>query len=173
MRGKLFFGCRIAVLLLLCVGMSSCRRAAEKAREKIRIEAVEQVEMHGLTALDLVLRVRNDSGYKLRVEHAALDIFYGTTFVAGAVLREPLFVPRRTTQSLATQWRLRLSDPLAAYALVRRLRRDDISAVSVSFAVAGQGGPAAVNISRERVPLSEFLNTFDLDLQQLKNYFQE
>lgn len=167
------FGAGILLLLVLCVGMTSCRRTVEKAREKIRIEEIERVELHGLAGLDVVLRVRNDTGYKLSVEHASLDIFYGTARVAGVVLREPVEVQRRTTESVATQWRLRISDPLAAYALVGRIRRDDLSAVAVSFAVEGRGGPAPVNISRERMPLSEFLNTFDLDSKQLKTYFQE
>lgn len=164
---------RLLLLLVFCGGMTSCRRTVEKAREKIRVEEVERIELHGLAGLDIVLRVRNDSGYKLSVEHASLDVFYGTTYVAGVMLREPVEVLRRTTESVTTRWRLRISDPLAAYALVGRIRRDDISAIAVSFAVEGRGGPAPVNISRERMPLSEFLNTFDLDSKQLKNYFQE
>ena len=164
---------KIILLLLLSVGMTSCRRTAEKAREKIRFEEVERVEMHSLTGVDLVLRVRNDTGYKLRLEEASLALFYGSSCVATAVLREPVEVPRRSVERLTTQWRLRVSDPLAAYALVRRLRHDDLSAVAVSFTARGRGGPAVLNISREKMPLSEFLNTFGTDWQQLKNYFQE
>ena len=55
--------------------MTSCRRAAEKAREQIRIEAVEAVEMRGFAGLDLVLRVRNDTGYKLKMEKVSFDLF--------------------------------------------------------------------------------------------------
>lgn len=163
---------RILFLLLLCIGMTSCRRAVEKARKNIRIEAVERVEPHGLTGLDLVLRVRNDTGYKLVLEKASLDIFQASALVAGARLREPVEVPRRTTGSFVTAWRIRVADPFALYALLRRIRQDDLAEVAVSFAVEGRGGPAALNISREKVPLSEFLNTFGLDSEDLKNYFE-
>ena len=45
--------------------------------------------------------------------------------------------------------------------------------VGISFAVEGRGGPARVKISREMMPLSEFLNIFGLSLQDVKNYLDE
>jgi hypothetical protein len=38
----------------------------------------------------------------------------------------------------------------------------------VSYAVEGRGGPAPVKISRERMPLSDFLNTFGLTIEDVK-----
>ena len=40
--------------------------------------------------------------------------------------------------------------------------------VEVSYAVEGRGGPAPVKISRERMPLSDFLNTFGLTIEDVK-----
>ena len=45
--------------------------------------------------------------------------------------------------------------------------------IGVSFAIEGRGGPARVKISREMMPLSEFLNIFGLSLQDVKNYLDE
>ncbi len=163
--------CRLLLLLVLCAGMTSCRRAAEKARENIRIEEVERVEPRGFTGLDLVLRVRNDTGYKIRLEHVSLDLFVGSSRVVEAVLRESVEVPRHTVGSFAVRWRIRIADPLALYALARRLRKNDLSDIVVSYAVEGRGGPASINISRERVPLSEFLSTFGISSEELQNYF--
>ncbi len=159
--------------LFLCVGMTSCRRAAEKAREQIRIEAVEAVEMRGFAGLDLVLRVRNDTGYKLKMEKVSFDLFLASKRVVGAALSEPVVIGRRSVGSHAMRWRVRVSDPFALHALLRRLGDNDLSEVAVSFAVKGRGGPKAINISRERVPLSEFLNTFGIDLHDLKNNFEQ
>lgn len=150
--------------------MTSCRRAVERARENIRIEEVERIEPHGFTGLDLVLRVRNDTGYTIRLENASFDLFYGSSQAVGALLREPVEVPRRTVDSFTVRWRIRVSDPLALYALFRRVRQDDLSDLFVSYAVEGRGGPAPINISREKVPLSEFLNTFGVGSEELKTY---
>ena len=111
---KIFF---LLLCLAVCAGMTSCRRKLEKARENIRVEAVERVGMRGLTELDVVLRLRNDTGYKLVLDKASLDIFMGPSFVVGAELCDPVTAERHTTQSIATRWRLRISDPFTLYAL--------------------------------------------------------
>lgn len=159
------------LLLAAVLPMSSCRRAAEKAREKIRVEAVEKVDRHGLSGVDLTLRVNNGSGYKLSLKEARLELFYAGSEVAAVTLREGVEIPRRTVQSVTLQWRIRISDPLALYVLSQKAGQGDLSQVFVSFSVDGRGGPAKVNISREMMPLPEFLNIFGLSLDDVKKYF--
>lgn len=164
---------RFVIFLLLlgaAVSMTSCRRAVEKARRNIRFEGIERVERQGLTGAEVVVRVKNDTGYKLELDAAKVDIYYAGGRVGTVLLREPVVVPRRTTDSFRTLWRLKISDPLALYVLAKKVRSGDISQVTLSVAVEGRGGPAPVKFSRERVPLSEFLNTFGLTLQDVKNY---
>ena len=88
---------------------------------------------------------------------------------AGRMLREPVEVPRRTTGSFRTLWRVKISDPLALYVLLRKVEAGDLSQVGIAYALEGRGGPAPVKISRDRMPLSDFLNTFGLTLQDVKN----
>lgn len=159
----------LLLVLATVLPLSSCRRAVEKARENIRLEAVEGIRIHGLTGAEVTVRVRNDTGYNLALEQAEVDVFYRKSRVATVVLVDPVVVARHTTDSFVSQWKVRDVDPLAVLALVRRVKSDDISQVDISFAAEGRGGPAPVNISREMVPLSEILNTFGLTLQDLKN----
>lgn len=163
------------ILLVLTVALTaaSCRRAVEKARRNIRIEAVERIERHGLTAAEIVVRVANGTGYKLQLDEAELDLYYAGSRVGTVRLREGVEVARRTTASVATWWQLKIADPLALYVLTKKLRENDLSQVTVSFAVKGRGGPAPVNISQERMPLSDFLNIFGIGLQDVKNYLKE
>lgn len=165
----------VYILLTLAVSISatSCRRAVEKARRNIRIEAVEKVERRGLTAAEIVVRVMNNTGYKLRLDEASFDLYYGPSRAGTVLLREGVEVARHTTCSVATLWQLKVADPLALYVLSKKFRENDLSQVAVSFTLKGRGGPAPVNISRERVPLSEFLNIFGLELQDVKNYLKE
>ena len=157
---------------VLCAALPSCRRTAEKAREQIRIEEVERVERQGLAGAEIEVRVANDSRYKIVLEQAALDLYMGQSRACSAELLRPVEVARCTTASVATQWRIRIVDPLALYALARRVQRNDLAQVGVSLSVEGRGGPLPVNFSREKMPLSEFLNNFGVDLQELKNYFE-
>ena len=68
--------------IVLCAGTTSCRRRAERIREKIRIEAVERAGLRGLTGLEVVLRVRNDTGCKLRLDEASFDFYLATNDVS-------------------------------------------------------------------------------------------
>ena len=111
----------------------------------------------------------NNTGYKLQLETAEIDVYYADGRVGTVVLREPVEVPRRTTGSFRTLWRVKISDPLALYVLLRKVEAGDLSQVGIAYALEGRGGPAPVKISRDRMPLSDFLNTFGLTLQDVKN----
>ena len=54
-------------LLLFGIALSggSCRRAVERAKRNIRIEAVEKVERIGIAGAEIVVRVDNGSRYNL------------------------------------------------------------------------------------------------------------
>lgn len=165
------------VLLLLLVWavlpMTSCRRAIEKARENIRFEGVEKVEPQGLTGVDVFLRIDNGTGYKLVLNDAHMEVFYAGSRVATVLLREGVEVQRHTTASVPTRWQLKISDPLALYVMMRKLRAGDPSRIDVSFAAEGRGGPAPVKIEREKMPLTEFLHTFGLTFEDVKNYLRK
>lgn len=161
-----------ALLLAAALAAPSCRRAVEKARRNIRIEAVERIERQGLTAAEAVLRVRNDTGHKLVLDEVRLDVFYGDSRAGTILLRERVEIERHTVESVTTRWQIKISDPLALYVLARKLKAGDFSQVRVSYDVAGRGGPVPVKISREMVPLSEFLNIFGLTLQDVENYLK-
>ena len=64
------------LLLAVAVSLSSCRRAVEKARRNIRFEGIERVERQGLTGAEVVVRVMNDTGYKLVLDAAEMGVYY-------------------------------------------------------------------------------------------------
>ena len=156
------------LLLAVAVSLSSCRRAVEKARRNIRFEGIERVERQGLTGAEVVVRVMNDTGYKLVLDAAEMGVYYAGGRVGTVVLREAVEVPRRTTDSFRTLWQLKISDPLALYVLARKVKSGDMSQVDVSYPVEWRGCMASVKISRERMPLSDFLNTFGLTIEDVK-----
>ena len=168
--------CRLLFWILLSavlLPMTSCRRAVEKARRNMRIEAVEKVERQGLSGAEVVVRVTNDTGYKVVLKQARIDVFHAGNLVTSILLREPVEVPRRTAGSVSSLWKMRTPDPMALYALKRKLQQGEAARVSVTLSVEGRGGPSPVKISEQMMPLSEFLNIFGLSLQDVKNYLEE
>ena len=74
------------LLTAMVLPMVSCRRAVEKARRNIRLEAVEKVERKGMGGAEAVVRVKNGTGYKLVLERAKVDLFYAGSRVMSITL---------------------------------------------------------------------------------------
>ena len=167
---RIVWRCLAAAILLAAV--ASCRQAVERSRSEIGIEAVERIERRGSAGAVAVLQVRNDSERTLVLRRARIGVSYGGTPVCELELRGPVRVPRRTTGRVTTLWRLRSDDPMALYVLERRIREGDLERIGIRYDLRGRGGVVPVNISAEMMPLSDFLNTFDLSADDLKNYLE-
>ena len=137
----------LLLLMALCVAvtLSSCRKTMEKMREKVEFIGVEDVRLVGLTALEI------DFSTELGALH----------------LSEPVTIKSRTTDTFTSRWRIEIGNPLQLLSLASKLRNNDLSGLFVSIDVDGRGGPVPVNISRERVPLSEILSKFGADISDL------
>ena len=163
---RIVWRCLAAAILLTAA--VSCRQAVEQARHEIGIETVERIERRGLAGAVAVLRVRNDSERTLVLRHARIGVSYGGAPVCELELRDPVRVPRRTTGSVTTL--LRADDPMALYVLERRIREGDLERIGIRYDLRGRGGAVSVNISGKMTSLSDFLNTFGLSADDLKNY---
>ena len=160
------------LLSLVALTAVSCRRAAERAAQKISIEAVEEFRLRGMTGADIVLRVANGTRHKLELERFELSLYYRESRCATIRLHERVEVGKRTVESVATRWKFKADDPLALLLLVRELYANDPSQIRVSYAIEGHGGPARVNIAREKVPFSDFLAIFGITLQEVQQYLR-
>lgn len=162
----------LVALLGLTLTMTSCRGVKERMREKIRFERVVEVRPSGLTGLEIDVAVSNDSGHQLRLDEAHATLFYRESEVGTMRLAEPVELERRTAATLTTRWLLDLKNPLAALAVVAKIGQQDLSQLRVSLVLNGRGGPMPVTILREKIPLSDFLNTFGVEATDLTKLIQ-
>ena len=160
----------ILIVLITAVSLSltSCRGMMQRARQKIGIEGIERIEPHSLSAVDLTLRVRNATAHRLVVKTAEFDVAYAGREVVRIRLADKVVIRRKTHGGVFTSWRLQVADPLAVYALVKKVRHHEIDKITVSYRVRGRGGIFPVEISGENVPLSKILNIFGGSIHQLK-----
>lgn len=159
-------------VLAATLPLDSCQRAVEKAAKKIRVEAVEKIERQGVSDVRVTARIANGTIHRLVLKSATADIYYGTAPAASLVLKDKVVLESSMTQSVTTDWQVKVADLLVLYTLVRKVAADDISQVFVSVTADGRGGPVSITIERERIPLSEILDNFGLNLQDLKNYLR-
>lgn len=160
------------LLLAVALMAGSCRRSVEKVARKIRFEGIEHVQLQGLSSAEVIARIDNGSAYRLSLSAARMDLYYADALVGRMVLEEPVEIDRRTAASLRTRWRLQVSDPLTLFVLYRRVKAGEYDRIALSCDIEGRGGPAPLRFSREKMPLSEFLTTFGLTVQDVQNYLK-
>lgn len=156
------------LLLTMACTLTSCRSTIRKMRSKVKIERVEAVRIESLSSVEIDFAVQNGTAHKLHLDEAVLTLRYQDATVATMTLREKIELPRRSELVVTTRWWVEVKNPLAALALLPKLQQD-VSAATVDVELKGHGGPVPVNISREKVPLSYFLNTFGVDMTAIKN----
>jgi len=155
-------------LVLLALTLGSCQRMAENAARKVRIEAVEEFWLRGLTGAEMVLRIANDTRHKIELDQVELTLHYKESPAIALRLHESIEIGKRTTESIATRWKLK-AEALAMMLLARDIRNDDPSQIRVAFHVEGHAGAVRFNIDQEKMPLTDFLSIFGITWQELKN----
>ncbi len=155
-------------LILLALTFGSCRRMTEEAVRKIRIEAVEEFRLLGLTNAEMVLRIANGTRHTIKLDQVELTIHYKERPAITLQLHEGIKINKRTTESIATRWKLK-TEGLTMMLVARDIRNDDPSQIRVSFCIEGHAGLVHIDITHEKMPLSDFLSIFGITWQELKN----
>lgn len=160
------------VALAVALGVPSCRGVGGRAARGIRIEQVVQAARLGSAGASVTLRIRNGSRRELCFEEARFEFYLDGAPVAEFRLHEPVRIPERTTVDCRSLWRLRTEDPMAYYALGRRLRSGDTERIGISAHIEGRSGRYPVNFSCQRMPVSDFLDIFGLSINDIENFLE-
>lgn len=160
---------RIATVSLLLLAAAGCRPSATDPRNEVRIESVERLVRRGSVGVELTLTLGNDTEHNLKIRTAELEVYYAGGRVGTLRLCDPLRLPRRSQQEVTTRWRMDSADPMALYVLERRIAGDDWSRIAVAYRLRGRAGLVPVKISGGVMPVSDFLNTFGVSPDDLRN----
>ncbi len=135
------------------------------------LHEVENVSVQGFSRIDLTLKVENQSGSKLRIEDARLDLRHGEMSLVDLKLGQQVIVPRKSTSSIPVSLRLKLSNPLGALSMMSNLK-STLSQLTVSGEITAKAGWARKKIRFDKVPFTDFLRTFGADTDELFKMIQ-
>ena len=155
------------VACALLLGSCNAERQAEKLREKIRFEGVEQITPHGLSGVDAVVSVANETRHKITLEEAELTLSYDRNKVLMLQLRDVVELPKRFEGQLKISTRMKVYDPLSAIVVLNRLRNKAIDGMSVTVDAKVKVGPVRKKIFVADMELQKFLSKFALSTEEL------
>ncbi len=151
----------------LLLGSCNAERQAAKLREKIRFEGVEEITPHGLSGVDAVVSVANETRHKITLEEADLTLSYDRNKVLMLQLRDEVELPKRFEGELKISTRMKVYDPLSAIVVLNRLRNKAIDGMSVTIDAKVKVGPVRKNIFVADMELQKFLSKFALSTEEL------
>lgn len=165
MKRVLYLVLTVACALLL--GSCNKERQAEKLREKIRFEGVEQIVPHGMSGVDVVVSVANQTRHKITLEEAELTLKYDRSKVLMLQLRDVVELPKRFEGELEILTRMKVYDPLSAIVVLNRVRNKSFDEMSVTIDAKVKVGPVRKNIFVADMDLPKFLSKFALSTEEV------
>ena len=165
MKRVLYLVLTVACTLLL--GSCNKERQAEKLREKIRFEGVEQIVPHGMSGVDVVVLVANQTRHKITLEEAELTLKYDRNKVLMLQLRDVVELPKRFEGELEISTRMKVYDPLSAIVVLNRVRNKSFDEMSVTIDAKVKVGPVRKNIFVADMDLPKFLSKFALSTEEV------
>lgn len=165
MKRVLYLVLTVACALLL--GSCNKERQAEKLREKIRFEGVEQIVPHGMSGVDVVVSVANQTRHKITLEEAELTLKYDRNKVLMLQLRDVVELPKRFEGELEISTRMKVYDPLSAIVVLNRVRNKNFDEMSVTIDAKVKVGPVRKNIFVADMDLPKFFSKFALSTEEV------
>lgn len=165
MKRVLYLVLTVACALLL--GSCNKERQAEKLREKIRFEGVEQIVPHGMSGVDVVVSLANQTRHKITLEEAELTLKYDRSKVLMLQLRDVVELPKRFEGELEISTRMKVYDPLSAIVVLNRVRNKSFDEMSVTIDAKVKVGPVRKNIFVADMDLPKFLSKFALSTEEV------
>lgn len=150
-----------AMVASVALMLSSCIKA-----DDVSIKELENVSLEGMSRLNLVFKMENRSGSKITLRDAKFSIKQGSSKVVDIMLNEPVVLARRSEQSVYLPLRVKLSNPLAAMALVRNVSRNPDS-ITINGEFTIKAGWVRKKIVLTDVPISQIMTNFGIDIKQI------
>lgn len=150
-----------AMVASVALMLGSCIKA-----EDVTIKELENVSMEGMSRLNLMFKIENRSGSKITLRDAKFSIKQGSSKVVDVMLNEPVVLARRSMESVYVPLRVKLSNPLAAIALVRNVGRNPNS-ITINGEFTVKAGWMRKKIVLTDVPISQIMTNFGVDIKQI------
>ncbi len=156
---------RVAFVLFAAVmfAATGCnpQRQAQKIRDGIRFEGIENIAATGLDSVVVTLKVRNDTGLRPVLSDGVIGVVYKGRTTATITLLQPVVLPPREVSNVAVAVRVEMNNPFEAYALWRQYQKKNFDDIKINVSLKGKISVKSFSIERQNIPLSTILSTFE------------
>ncbi len=151
-------GVRLIVSFIALTTLS----CAPNIEKKVKIVEVANVDMRGLSGVDIGIVVENDTRYTFTLEAANATLVENNNKLVTMQLFSPVVINKKSVDVVSTRWKFKDVNAMVMLSLGNRfLQGDDADNMFVNMSATVSCGPIKREISRNNIPISEILANFD------------
>ena len=158
----------LTLVVVASLLFGSCAKQGEPRQRKEKFQVVSLDKVNGSIGegWTITLTVANNTASNLRITDASAYIRHNGRKIGRVVLDGEVLLPRRRCSQVEVPLRITLSNPIAAFSLLNKVRKGDYSGVAVDYSVAVKALASHRTFEQENVPLEQLAKQFNFGLKK-------
>lgn len=158
----------LALIVVVTLGLSGCANQGQPRQRKEKFQVVSLDKVNGSIGegWKITLTVANNTASNMRITNAAAYIHHNNRKIGRVVLDGEVLLPRRRCSQVEVPLRITLSNPIAAFSLLNKVRKGDFSGVAVDYSISVKALASTRTFEQENVSLEQLAKQFNFGLKQ-------
>lgn len=158
----------IALVIVASFLLSSCARQGEprQRRQKFQVVSLDKVSGSISDGWKLTLTIANNTASNMHITDATAYIRHNGKKIGRLTLDGEVLLPRRRCSQVEVPLRITLANPMMAFSLLNKVRKGDLSGISVDYSVAVTALASHRTFERNNVSLEQLARQFNLGLKE-------
>ncbi len=157
----------IALVIVASLMFGSCAKQGEPRQRKDKFQVVSLDKVSGSISegWNLTLTIANNTASKVQITEATAYIRHNNRKIGRIVLDGEVVLPRRCCSQVEVPLRITLSNPIAAFSLLGKVRKGDLSGIAVDYSISVKALVSTRTLEQENVSLEQLAKQFNLGLK--------
>ena len=158
----------VSLVLVATLSLGGCAKQGEprSRRPKFQVVSIDKVTGSIGKSWTVTLTVANNTASNMRISSGSAYIRQDGRKVARVALDGEVFLPRRRCSTIDVPLGVTLSNPIAALTLMNRVRKGDLSGITVDYNVMISALASHRIFEQENVSFEELAQQFNLGLKK-------
>lgn len=158
----------IALIIVASFLLSSCAQQGEQRqrRQKFQVVSLDKVSGSISDGWKLTLTIANNTASNMHITDATAYIRHNGKKIGRLTLDGEVLLPRRRCSQVEVPLRITLANPMMAFSLLNKVRKGDLSGISVDYSVAVTALASHRTFERNNVSLEQLAKQFNLGLKE-------
>lgn len=157
----------LALVIVASLMLGSCAKqgAPRQRKEKFQVVSLDKVSGSINESWKLTLTIANNTASNVHITAASAFIRHNGRKIGRVVLDNEVMLPRRRCTQVVVPLRITLSNPVAAFSLLGKVRKGDFSGITLDYNISIAALASHRTFEQENVSLEQLAKQFNLGLK--------